>query len=107
MIPGRRSNRARVDEAARPKHSLDVQRYLKDLDRLDHEQEVTTVPVSAPKVARSIATALPLSKCRSLQSMTKRAQTLRITLPLSRRKSAIVLKSGVNWPTSHITRHCA
>lgn len=40
---------------------------------------------------------------------TKRLQALRIPLPLSRRKSAIVLKSGASRPVSHIssTLRCA
>jgi hypothetical protein len=45
----------------------------------------------------------------SLHSSTKRQQTLRMPLPLSCRKSAMVLKSGARRPVSHInsTLRCA
>lgn len=41
-------------------------------------------------------------KLRLRQSTTNCRQTLQMALPLSRRKSAIVLKSGANRPVSHI-----
>ena len=42
-------------------------------------------------------------RLRLRQSTTNCRQTLRMALPLSRRKSAIVLKSGANRPVSHIS----
>jgi hypothetical protein len=39
---------------------------------------------------------------RSQHSATKRRQTLRMPAPLSRLKSAMVLKSGAKRPVSHI-----
>ena len=52
---------------------------------------------------RSIATFARVSKLSSRDSATNCAQTLRIAPPVSLRKSAIVLWSGMSRPSSHIT----
>lgn len=46
---------------------------------------------------------IAVSRCMPRQGAMKRAQTLRMAGPVSRRKSAIVLKSGLSWPVSHIS----
>src|SRR5215472_10888110 len=57
----------------------------------------------------SIATTAPAKSLRRRHSPTNWAHTARIAMPLSLRKSAIVLKSGASRPVNHInsTLRCA
>src|SRR6476659_8200900 len=56
--------------------------------------------LTALNLEPSIATLATLSKSSSRHSATKVRQNSRMALPLSLRKSAMVLKSGANWPVS-------
>ena len=58
--------------------------------------------LTALNLLPSMATIASVNSFNSRQSITKRRQTLRMPLPFSRRKSAMVLKSGANLPVSHI-----
>ena len=59
--------------------------------------------LTALNLLPSIATRPSSSRCRLRRRAIRRQQTLRIAGPLSFRKSAIVLKSGVSLPMSHIS----
>ena len=56
--------------------------------------------LTALNLEPSMATLATLSKSSSRHSATKLRQTSRMALPLSLRKSAMVLKSGANCPVS-------
>src|SRR5580704_11110154 len=57
--------------------------------------------LTALNLLPSIATLASLSSSRRRHSPTNSRQTLRMASPLSLRKSAIVLKSGIRRPVSH------
>ncbi|MNT78324.1 hypothetical protein D3C72_2175490 [compost metagenome] len=59
--------------------------------------------LTALNLLPSMATTASVNSFNSRHSITKRRQTLRIPLPLSRRKSAMVLKSGASRRVSHIS----
>src|SRR5215471_11868518 len=59
--------------------------------------------LTALNLLLSMATIAWLNSLSSRHSCTKRAHTLRIPVPLSRRKSAMVLKSGASRPVSHMS----
>src|SRR5436190_1196864 len=58
--------------------------------------------LTALNLEPSMATLAALSKSSSRHSATKARQTSRIALPLSLRKSAMVLKSGASCPVAAI-----
>src|SRR5476649_2401007 len=57
--------------------------------------------LTALNLLPSIATLASLNSSRRRHSITNSRQTLRMASPLSLRKSAIVLKSGIRRPVSH------
>src|SRR5271169_1791896 len=57
--------------------------------------------LTALNLLPSIATLASLNNSRCRHSITNSRQTLRMASPLSLRKSAIVLKSGISRPVSH------
>ncbi len=59
--------------------------------------------LTALNLLLSMATIACENSFSSRHSRMKRRQTLRMPAPLSRRKSAMVLKSGAKRPVSHIS----
>ena len=70
-----------------------ILRWLKFLSRL----------LTALNLLPSIATTPSANSCSRRHSKTNSRQTLRMAVPWSLRKSAMVLKSGARRPMSHIS----